>query len=98
MQHKAPNSDVRLGPTDPLGIAFTVSELIARLVRIDRDLPIVSGRNNERGIAFHLHTFVDPADDYISFTHLNSSPAADVADREHLQMMKEFNPENPEFS
>lgn len=92
MQHKRPMDEVRLGPTDPLGVAFTVADLVACLIRLDRDLPIVSGRNNEKGIALHLHTFVDPAEDYISFTHLNSSFAADAADAEHLRRMRELNP------
>jgi hypothetical protein len=70
MQHKAPDQE-RLGPTDPLGTSFTVSQLMACLIRLDRDLPIISGRNNEPGIALHLHTFVDPKEDYISFTHIN---------------------------
>jgi hypothetical protein len=98
VQHKGPSNEVRLGPTDPLGVAFTTADLVARLLRLDRDLPIVSGRNNEKGIALHLHTFVDPSDDYISFTHLHSSFEADAADREHLRKMKELNPDDPTFS
>jgi hypothetical protein len=98
MQHYGPSNESRLGPTDTLGVAFTASELVGYLLRLDRDLPIVSGRNNEKGIALHLHTFVDPSQDYISFTHLNSSFEADAADREHLRKLKELNPDNPAFS
>jgi hypothetical protein len=71
MQYDAPGNE-RLGATDVLGVSFTVGELIACLSRLNPNLPIVSGRNNERGIALHNHAFIDPADDYISYTHLNS--------------------------
>lgn len=69
MQHES-RDEGRLGPTDPLGVSHTVAELIECLLRLNRDLPIVSGRNNERGIALQLHTFVDPSDDYVTFTNV----------------------------
>jgi hypothetical protein len=65
----------RIGPSDVIGIANTVGELIAHLVRLNRpDLPIFSGRTNERGIALHRHALVDPSLDYISFTHIEHPP------------------------
>jgi hypothetical protein len=61
----------RIGPSDLVGIANTVGELIAHLVRLNRpDLPIFSGRTNERGMALHRHAMVDPSLDYVSFTHI----------------------------
>jgi hypothetical protein len=71
MQHESPD-DKRLFPSDVIGVSFTVGELIAKLSRLDAELPIVSGRNNEKGIALHHHAFVNPAMDYVSFKHLNS--------------------------
>lgn len=60
----------RLGPTDVLGVSYTVGELIIRLSRLNPDLPVFSGRNNKRGIALHYHSFVDPHNDYVSYTHI----------------------------
>jgi hypothetical protein len=61
----------RIGPSDVVGIANTVGELIDCLVQLNRrDLPIFSGLTNERGIALHRHALVDPLLDYISFTHI----------------------------
>jgi len=62
----------RLGPSDPVGVCYTVRELIIRLSRLNPDLPIFSGRNNSKGIALHHHAFIDPSKDYVSFTHLES--------------------------
>jgi hypothetical protein len=61
-----------LGSTDPLGVAFTVGDLLLLLARLGRDFSIVSGRNNEVGIALHHHAFVDPQNDYVSFTQINT--------------------------
>ena len=70
MQTGNPPEGERLGPTDPVGVAFTVGELIIHLSRLKPELPIISGRNNQRGIALHHHAFVDPSKDYLSFTHI----------------------------
>jgi hypothetical protein len=67
------NSGERLGPSDVMGVSFMVGELIIQLTKLNPALPIVSGRNNQRGIAIHHHAFVDPSQDYISFTHLEPS-------------------------
>lgn len=65
----------RIGPSDIVGIANTVGELIAHLTRLNRpDLPIYSGRTNERGIALHRHALIDPSQDYISYTHIHHPP------------------------
>ena|SRR6266478_2237373 len=70
----------RLGPSDVVGVSFTVGELIMRLSRLSPDLPIFSGRNNKKGIGMHHHAFVDPSKDYISFTHLEyAEDGADIA-------------------
>jgi hypothetical protein len=66
----------RLGPSDVLGVSFTVEELIVRLVKIAElspNLPIFSSHNKNRGIALHHHAFVDRTKDYVSFTHLNDT-------------------------
>jgi hypothetical protein len=60
----------RLGPSDPVGVVYTVGELIIRLTELNPGLPIFSGRNNQRGIALHHHAFIDPSKDYVSFTHI----------------------------
>jgi hypothetical protein len=65
----------RLGPSDTLGVAFTVNEIVLLLSRfspdlLNRNLPIFSSRNDTQGIAFHHHAFVDSTKDYISFTHV----------------------------
>jgi hypothetical protein len=60
-----------LGVSDILGLSFTVGELLLRLGELNPKLPIVSGRNNEIGIALHHHAFVNPSNDYVSFTQLN---------------------------
>ena len=78
METTFPPGGERLGPTDPLGVAFTVGELIAHLSRLNPTLPVFSGRNDHRGIALHHHAFVDPSKDYVSFTHLNSSVESSV--------------------
>jgi hypothetical protein len=75
---KAPKGE-RLGPSDVLGVSFTVEELIVRLVKIAElspNLPIFSSHNNHRGIALHHHAFVDRTKDYVSFTHLNDTDAS----------------------
>jgi hypothetical protein len=69
-----PNNDAphgeRLGPSDVVGYASTVGEIILRLARLNPELPVFSGRNNKRGIAFHHHAYVDPSNDYVSYTHV----------------------------
>lgn len=60
----------RLGPSDTIGVFFTVGDLIARLATLKPELKIFSGRNNQAGIALHHHSFVDPSKDYVSFTHI----------------------------
>lgn len=75
---KAPKGE-RLGPSDVLGVSFTVEELIVRLLKIAElspNLPIFSSHNNHRGIALHHHAFVDRTKDYVSFTHLNDTDAS----------------------
>lgn len=67
----------RLGASDVLGVSFTVGELMATLSRLNPKLIIVSGRNNERGIALHHHAFINPAMDYVSFTHLTTLTGPD---------------------
>ena len=74
---KAPKGE-RLGPSDVLGVSFTVEELIVRLAKIAElspNLPIFSSHNNHKGIALHHHAFVDRTKDYVSFTHLNDTDA-----------------------
>jgi hypothetical protein len=66
---KAPTGE-RLGHSDGLGVAFTVEDLIHRLQALDPKTPIYCSQNNYRGIALHLHAFVDPTKDYLSFTRL----------------------------
>jgi len=56
---KTPKGE-RLGPSDVMGVSFTVGELIVRLSQLPAALPIFSGRNNHPGIALHHHAFVDP--------------------------------------
>lgn len=61
----------RLGPPEVVGVSFTVGELILRLSQVNPALPIVSGRNNNAGIAIHQHDLIDPSKDFISFNHLD---------------------------
>jgi hypothetical protein len=59
-------------------VSFTVRELMAWLSRLNPDLRIFSGKNNQPGIALHHHAFVDPHQDYVSFTHRDRSTHQDT--------------------
>ena len=64
--------DERLGPSDGLGVAWTVGDLISRLSNLDPTLPIKSHIPgiDSNGIALAHHAFVDPSEDYVSFGYL----------------------------
>jgi hypothetical protein len=59
----------RLGSPDVVGVSFTVGELILRLSQLNPALPVVSGWNNNAGIAIHQHNSINASMDFISFNH-----------------------------
>jgi hypothetical protein len=60
----------RLGPSSVLGIASTVSDLIAILAKIYPGVGVRCGDSQQNGLAVHFHTFVNPDRDYVSVTEV----------------------------